>query len=128
MLSHYYTDPIHPFHTAQTEAENAIHRACEWSINRSYDELAKLGRERFAQSRSRCREGEHWLKEMVCQGAETSNRHYEKLIAHYDIHRGAVDPPAGLDQTGACVGRRAHRLRLDGLCAHPRARASPKAA
>ena len=45
MLSHYYTDPIHPFHTAQTDAENAIHRACEWSINRSYDELAKLGRE-----------------------------------------------------------------------------------
>ena len=27
VLSHYYTDPLHPFHTAQTEAENSIHRA-----------------------------------------------------------------------------------------------------
>ena len=98
-LSHYYTDPIQPFHTGQTEAENAIHRACEWSINRSYDDLAKLGRERFAQIDVAVPAGEHWLKDMVCQGAETSNRYYEKLIAHYDIHRGAVDPPAGLDQT-----------------------------
>ena len=100
VLSHYYTDPIHPFHTAQTEAENAIHRACEWSINRSYDELAKLGRERFAAIEVAVPEGAQWLKEMVCHGAETSNRQYEKLIAHYDITRGVADPPSGLDQTG----------------------------
>jgi hypothetical protein len=99
VLSHYYIDPIQPFHTGQTEAENAIHRACEWSINRSYDDLAKLGRERFAQIEVAVPDGEHWLKDMVCQGAEASNCYYEKLIAHYDIHRGAVDPPAGLDQT-----------------------------
>src|SRR3989337_1297364 len=37
VLSHYYTDPVHPFHTGQTEAENSMHRACEWSINRSYN-------------------------------------------------------------------------------------------
>ena len=97
---HYYTDPIHPFHTAQTEAENAIHRACEWSINRSYDELAKLGRERFAAIEVAVPEGTQWLKEMVYHGAETSNRQYEKLIAHYDITRGVADPPSGLDQTG----------------------------
>lgn len=30
VLSHYYTDPVMPFHTGQTEAENAIHRATEW--------------------------------------------------------------------------------------------------
>ena len=39
VTSHYFTDPIHPFHTAQSEAENNIHRAVEWSINRSYDAL-----------------------------------------------------------------------------------------
>ena len=97
VLSHYYTDPIQPFHTAQSEAENAIHRACEWSISRSYDELAKLGRERFARTDVAVPEGGSWLKDMVCRGAETSNRYYEKLIAHYDIHRGTVDPPTGLD-------------------------------
>jgi predicted flap endonuclease-1-like 5' DNA nuclease len=105
VLSHYYTDPIHPFHTGQTEAENAIHRACEWSINRSYDALAALGRERGCIAEVTVPDGAHWLKDMVCRGAETANRQYEKLIAHYDIHRGAADPPAGLDDTArALVG------------------------
>ncbi len=99
VLSHYYTDPVQPFHTAQSEAETAIHRAAEWSISRSYDDLAQLGRERFAHCEVAVPRGESWLKEMVCHGAETSNRHYERLIVHYDIHRGASDPPAGLDQT-----------------------------
>ncbi len=103
VLSHYYTDPIHPFHTAQTEAENAIHRACEWSINRSYDELAALGRQRFTATAIRVPAGAHWLKDMVCQGAETANLQYEKLIAHYDIHRGTADPRSGLDDTGRAV-------------------------
>ena len=103
VLSHYYTDPLHPFHTAQTEAENAIHRACEWSINRSYDALAKLGRERFAQIDVAVPSGAHWLKDMVCRGAEISNRQYERLIAHYDIKRGVADPPAGLDETGRAL-------------------------
>jgi predicted flap endonuclease-1-like 5' DNA nuclease len=99
VLSHYYTDPIQPFHTAQSEAENAIHRACEWSISRAYDELAKLGQERFPRIEVAVPGGNAWLKEMVCKGAETSNRYYERLIAHYDIHRGASDPPTGLDDT-----------------------------
>jgi predicted flap endonuclease-1-like 5' DNA nuclease len=98
VLSHYYTDPIQPFHTAQSEAETAIHRAAEWSISRAYDDLARIGRERGPASVTGPG-GTGWLKEMVCRGAETSNRYYEKLIAHYDIHRGVSDPPAGLDRT-----------------------------
>ena len=31
VLSHYVTDPVQPFHTGQSEAENSIHRAFEWS-------------------------------------------------------------------------------------------------
>jgi predicted flap endonuclease-1-like 5' DNA nuclease len=103
VLSHYYTDPIHPFHTAQTEAESAIHRACEWSISRSYDELAALGCERFSHIEVAVPDGAHWLKDMVCRGAEISNRQYERLIAHYDIHRGVADPPGGLDATAQAL-------------------------
>ncbi len=103
VLSHYYTDPIQPFHTAQTEAENAIHRACEWSISRSYDTLAAIGREQFADVDVAVPDGAGWLREMVCRGAETSNPQYEKLIAHYDVHRGTADPPAGLDATGRAL-------------------------
>lgn len=97
VLSHYYTDPIHPFHTQQSQAENNIHRAAEWSINRSYNDLRKQAEAAHAGLVVRAPDGETWLKELVCQGAEKSNANYETLIAHYDIHRGVVDPPAGLD-------------------------------
>ena len=53
VLSHYYTDPLHPFHTAQSEAENNIHRAVEWSISKAYDELRDAGRARVRQHRRR---------------------------------------------------------------------------
>ena len=46
VLSHYYTDPLQPLHTAQSEAENNIHRAVEWSISKAYDELARQGETR----------------------------------------------------------------------------------
>lgn len=98
VLSHYYTDPIHPFHTGQTAAENNIHRAVEWSINRSYDALKRIADETYQSIDVPVPQGADWLKEMTCDGAEFSHRYYEKLIAHYDITRGVVDPPSGLDE------------------------------
>jgi predicted flap endonuclease-1-like 5' DNA nuclease len=97
VLSHYYTDPLHPFHTGQSEAENNIHRAVEWSISKSYDQLAALGEREFRTIEVKLPPGPNWLAELVCQGAEKANGYYEKLIAHYDMGRGVVDPPAGLD-------------------------------
>jgi hypothetical protein len=98
VLSHYYTDPLQPFHTAQSEAENNIHRAAEWSISRSYDELRDLGERDFAEMDVALGTGPNWLVESLCKGAEIANGYYEKLIAHYDIQRGVVDPPSGLDR------------------------------
>lgn len=103
VLSHYYTDPIQPFHTGQTEAENNIHRAVEWSINRSYDTLRRQGEQLFPDLTVALPAGDAWLREMTLNGAEFSNRFYEKLIAHYDISRGVVDPPAGLDPIGRTI-------------------------
>ncbi|HJU32461.1 MAG TPA: zinc dependent phospholipase C family protein, partial [Hyphomicrobiaceae bacterium] len=97
VLSHYYTDPLHPFHTAQSEAENNIHRACEWSISKSYDALARQGEAEFVDMAVELPPGPNWLAELVCRNADRSNRSYEKLIAHYDFQRGVIDPPAGLD-------------------------------
>jgi len=97
VLSHYYTDPIHPFHTAQSEAENNIHRAAEWSISRAYDGLLAEGEAANPDLAVAIPDGPHWIEDFVCQGADTSHRYYEKLIAHYDITRGVSDPPAGLD-------------------------------
>jgi predicted flap endonuclease-1-like 5' DNA nuclease len=97
VLSHYFTDPVMPFHTGQTEAENAIHRATEWSINRSYDTLRARGEDRFGRIGIAVPSGPKWLSEFVCDNAEFSHRYYEKLIGHYDIHIGATRPTEGLD-------------------------------
>jgi predicted flap endonuclease-1-like 5' DNA nuclease len=96
ILSHYVTDAVHPFHTGQSEAENSIHRAFEWSTAKSYDALkAAAGGKAPAEIAVPGRPD--WLEEMLRAGAVRANAHYEKLIAHYDINRGVVDPPAGLD-------------------------------
>lgn len=97
VLSHYVTDPIHPFHTGQSEAENNIHRAVEWSINRAYDGLRTEALGLAPAPEIVVAEADNWLEVLVCDGASESNRHYKRLIAHYDINRGVVDPPSGLD-------------------------------
>ncbi len=97
VLSHYYTDPIHPFHTAQSEAENNIHRAVEWSISRDYDALKREAEVLAPNTMVETPHGADWLRNFVCQGAEKANAQYERLIAHYDFNIGVVDPPLGLD-------------------------------
>jgi hypothetical protein len=96
VLSHYVTDPIQPFHTGQSEAENNIHRALEWSTAKSYEQLKRIANA-DATAAVTIPDAANWLEQLLCQCATISNRHYEKLIAHYDIHRGVVDPPSGLD-------------------------------
>ena len=97
VLSHYVSDPVMPFHTAQSAAENNIHRAVEWSINRSYDALQAAALASDPVPAVALAEGPHWLHDLVCAGADRSNAYYETLIAHYDFKSGVVDPPSGLD-------------------------------
>lgn len=96
ILSHYVTDAVHPFHTGQSEAENSIHRAFEWSTAKSYDALKSVA-SGGGTGAVAVPDRPDWLEEMLRIGATRANGHYEKLIAHYDINRGVVDPPAGLD-------------------------------
>ena len=96
ILSHYVTDAVHPFHTGQSEAENSIHRAFEWSTAKSYDALKAIASGAKPHDIA-VPERADWLEEMLRTGATRANGQYEKLIAHYDINRGVVDPPAGLD-------------------------------
>ena len=97
VLSHYVTDPIQPFHTAQSEAENNIHRAAEWSMSKSYDDLKALAARELPPPALTISSAPNWLEMLVCDCATRANQHYEKVIAHYDIHRGVSDPPSGLD-------------------------------
>ena len=97
VLSHYVTDPIQPFHTGQSDAENSIHRAAEWSISRSYDALRSEGLAAHGHFTISATRSDTWLRELIVSGAEKANAHYETLIAHYDLTKGVSDPPAGLD-------------------------------
>jgi hypothetical protein len=99
VLSHYYVDPIHPFHTGQSAAETDIHRAVEWSISKSYNDLRALGLALPDPLNLPRADGDDWLKDLVCRGAERSHAYYHTLLVHYDFHKGVVDPPAGLDET-----------------------------
>ena len=96
ILSHYVTDAVHPFHTGQSEAENCIHRAFEWSTAKSYEAL-KITASGAKPHDIALSDRTDWLDEALRAGATRANSQYEKLIAHYDINRGVVDPPAGLD-------------------------------
>ena len=98
IMSHYYTDPIQPFHTGQSEEEARIHRAVEWSIANSYDEILRIIERTHGFPSVEVPDHEDWLTDMVVQGAEFSNPHYEQLIEHYDFDRGVKSPRDGLDQ------------------------------
>jgi hypothetical protein len=97
VLSHYYVDPIQPFHTHQTEEEGVIHRAVEWSFSKSYKTFQSVLESSGGYPKIDVPPGEKWLSEMVRAGAAASNAHYETVIDHYDFEKGVRDPPAGLD-------------------------------
>lgn len=99
VLSHYYTDPIQPFHTGQSEAEGVVHRAAEWSIACAYRDLTDiLEAELGGWPEVTVPSGTDWLPKMVKAGADLANPHYDVCIEHYDIKQGVKNPPAGLDQ------------------------------
>ena len=98
VLSHYYSDPLMPFHTGQTEAEGAVHRAAEWSVTKSYESLRKLIDEKLGGYPTvDVPNTDDWLGDMVRNGAKLSNQYYELLIDHYNLAVGVKDPPNGFD-------------------------------
>jgi len=99
VLSHYYMDPIMPLHTGQTEEEGVIHRACEWSINKSFNHLIDQLEANTGYPEVKLPEGDDWITKAVHQGAQHGHQHYQTFIDHYNIKVGKKDPPAGLDPT-----------------------------
>jgi predicted flap endonuclease-1-like 5' DNA nuclease len=99
VMSHYAVDPVQPFHTGQTEEENVIHRAVEWSFSKSFFTLqAILVNDLGGYPQVAVPNSADWLEQMVRQGARMSNPHYEAVVDHYDFRAGSKNPQAGLDQ------------------------------
>ena len=98
VLSHYYADPIQPFHTGQTEEEGAMHRAVEWSIAKSRPTLKALIDERGYPD-VEVDNSIGFVSNMVRAGADKSHQYYQTVLDHYNLDVGAKHPEAGLDQT-----------------------------
>ncbi|MBL8811337.1 MAG: DUF4332 domain-containing protein [Planctomycetaceae bacterium] len=97
VLSHYYSDPLMPFHTGQSEAEGAVHRACEWSVTQSYDTLKNMMVTNRMYPAMSAPASSDWLGDMVRTGAQKSHAYYELLIDHYNLSVGVKNPQAGMD-------------------------------
>ena len=95
VVSHYYTDPIQPFHTGQSKEENNIHRAAEWSITKSYDAIRELIEARGKWPDVSVPADDDWVEQMVRRGAELGHPHYDSLIDQYDFDAGVKRPQEG---------------------------------
>ena len=98
VMSHYVVDPVQPFHTHQTEEENAIHRAVEWSLSKAFPEMLLILTQDLGFPDIPTPDSADWLERMVRNGAQLSNKHYETLIDHYNFEVGRKRPAEGLDQ------------------------------
>lgn len=94
VLSHYFTDPLMPLHTAQHPSEAVVHRPLEWSVCKTYD---RIFRKCTGQVQFPIATGPQWISQAVTAGAEIAHQHYQTLIELYDLKKGAKDPPAGFD-------------------------------
>jgi predicted flap endonuclease-1-like 5' DNA nuclease len=97
VLSHYFTDPLMPLHTAQSDIESVVHRPLEWSVTKSYDRILQRYQAGGHRVFFETSHGADWLAEAVTKGAELSNRHYDELIRRYNLSKGTSRPQDGLD-------------------------------
>ncbi len=94
VLSHYFTDPFMPLHTAQHPSEAVVHRPLEWSVCKAYDAIL---RKCSGQVEFPLVDGSGWISQAVLAGAAIANKHYQPLIELYDLKKGTQDPPKGLN-------------------------------
>lgn len=98
ILSHYFTDPLQPLHTAQSDRESVVHRPLEWSICKSYDEILSRWRDDRFRIVFRLSSRPDWLASAVIRGAELAHRSYETLVSTYDLDAARKDPRRGLSE------------------------------
>ncbi len=98
VLSHYFTDPFMPLHTAQSQREAVIHRPLEWSVCKSYQTIFEHWNNGGKQVEPIDVEPtEQWLGSMIVQGATFSRQYYERLLEIYDLASATQSPNMGLN-------------------------------
>lgn len=103
VLTHYYTDPLMPFHTGSSKEESEIHRAAEWSVSKSFERLWAAGSPPAPEALGAVdADGDpktaDWVAAMTRAGAAESHRYYRLLIEDYDFKVGAKQPEHGFGE------------------------------
>ncbi len=115
VLSHYFTDPLMPLHTAQSERETLVHRPMEWSICKSYDRILKIWTSDELRLVFQLGDGDGWLGEAILKGARVANRSYKRLVDTYNVDLGVENPVAGLDDDALHTFAELFGLAITGL-------------
>jgi hypothetical protein len=98
-LSHYFSDPFMPLHTACSEEDTKIHRPLEWCIGKCYGRLQHtIERDHGGYPQLETPRTDDWLERMVHIGAELAHVHYDAVLQHFDLQRALRDTTAGMDQ------------------------------
>ncbi len=117
VLSHYFTDPIMPLHTAQSSKETVVHRPMEWSICQSYDVIYERAKSQGLGCDFVLAADSQWIGKAVVAAAAVANRHYDRMIDLYDLNRGVSDPREGLNDESIEILAELFSLAIQGLSA-----------
>lgn len=96
VLSHYFSDPFMPLHTAQSPRETILHRPLEWSVCCSYQTIFKMACNDSTLESFEIATGSEWITDGVLRGATMANRFYEPLLDDYDIKESSTHPELSL--------------------------------
>ena len=96
VLSHYFTDPFMPLHTAQSPRETIVHRPLEWSVCCSYQSIFKMASEDPQLESFAISSDSHWMTDGILRGATMANQYYEPLIDDYDMKESSRHPELAL--------------------------------
>lgn len=106
VLSHYFTDPLQPLHTDQSEREPQVHRAFERSVRHCYGELLQAWRDDAERAVFHFGDGEGWLAEAIFRGARFAHQSYRQIVDGYDLAAGNRRPAEGLSpETRRCAAQ-----------------------
>ncbi len=100
VLAHYVVDALHPFHTAQSEAENDVHFACDLAVEITFAQLQRNAATLAPRAPIALGKDPAFLARALASGADAANARYESLLNHCSLARAAADPASALNPLG----------------------------
>lgn len=116
VLSHYIADVIQPLHTISNDREALIHRPMEWSIDQSYERIAKRMRADNIQAVIELSESPGWLGSMMMHAARYANQRSDGLVRRYRFQEGVRRPTEGLDDDAIVCLAELFALTITSIC------------